>query len=167
MVRSDEIAQAQVGASVRVSTEDSFLVMRRLHGSELSGPAADGARRPIPLALPGVTPVPWAPCTIEARIDPQNEAPRDETIDRDKVVEPLFVRAPAPGDRFEPLGMSGKSMALADFFRGRRVPRLRRQNTPLVCDRLGIVWVAGHRIADRVKQTEDTERRLSLRMASE
>ena len=29
--------------------------------------------------------------------------------------------------------------------------------TPLLCDALGIVWVVGHRIADRVKVTEQTE----------
>ena len=29
---------------------------------------------------------------------------------------------PEPGDRFGPLGMGGKTMSLADFFRGRRVP---------------------------------------------
>ena len=34
----------------------------------------------------------------------------------------LVVRAPEPGDRFGPLGMGGKTMSLADFFRGRRVP---------------------------------------------
>ena len=66
------------------------------------------------------------------------------------------MRAAMPGDRFDPLGMGGKSMPLADFFRGRRVARQRRARTPLVCDQQGIVWVAGHRIAERVKQTTHT-----------
>ncbi len=47
-------------------------------------------------------------------------------------------------------------MPLADFFRGRRVTPERRARTPLVCDQVGIIWVAGHRIAERVKATEQT-----------
>ena len=106
----------------------------------------------------------WAACAIDSQIDPEPEVPRDETIDLDRVGKPLFVRPPAPGDRFDPLGMGGKSMPLADFFRGRRVARERRMRTPLVCDQLGIIWVAGHRIADRVKVFELTQHELSLRM---
>jgi tRNA(Ile)-lysidine synthase len=83
-------------------------------------------------------------------------------VDFDQVAAPLFVRAPLPGDRFDPLGMEGKSKALADFFRGRRVSRGSRARTPLVCDQRGIVWVAGHRLAERVKETSHTERRLWL-----
>jgi tRNA(Ile)-lysidine synthase len=69
-----------------------------------------------------------------------------------------------PGDRFDPLGMGGKSMPLADFFRGRGVALGRRARTPLVCDGQGIVWVAGHRIAERIKLTPGTTRRLSFRL---
>ena len=80
----------------------------------------------------------------------------------DRLVAPLWVRAPAAGDRFEPLGMEGRSTPLNDFFRGRRVPRDRRGRVPLVCDALGIVWVVGQRIAHRVRLTEATRRTLGL-----
>jgi tRNA(Ile)-lysidine synthase len=33
----------------------------------------------------------------------------------------------------------------------------------LVCDQIGIIWVVGHRIADRVKVSEKTRSRLGLR----
>ena len=75
---------------------------------------------------------------------------------------PLFVRTMNAGDRFDPLGMAGQSMALADFFRGRRVRRADRARVPLVCDQTGIIWVVGHRIADRVKMSEKTRRTLAL-----
>ena len=39
----------------------------------------------------------------------------------------------------------------------------RNVRTPLLCDAAGIVWVVGHRIADRVKVTEQTRRTLGLR----
>jgi tRNA(Ile)-lysidine synthase len=119
---------------------------------------------PIPLAMPGLTAVPWADCGIDAQFDPDRETTHDEMVDFDRICGLLSVRAALPGDRFDPLGMNGQSMPLSDFFRGRRVPRERRARTPLVCDQLGIVWVAGHRISDRVKQTEATRRILSLRL---
>ena len=92
------------------------------------------------------------------------DAARDETIDLDRIVPPLRVRSPVPGDRFEPLGMAGRGTPLNDFFRGRRVTPEERARTPLLCDELGIVWVVGHRIADRVKVTDQTRRTLGLRL---
>ena len=59
--------------------------------------------------------------------------------------------------------MGGQSMPLADFFRGRHVRREHRTRVPLVCDQTGIIWVVGHRIADRVKVTKKTSRTLGLR----
>ena len=62
--------------------------------------------------------------------------------------------------------MNGQSMPLADFFRGRHVRREDRRRVPLVCDQSGIIWVVGHRIADRVKVSEKTRRTLGLRWSS-
>jgi tRNA(Ile)-lysidine synthase len=102
-------------------------------------------------------------------------APRqgDEAIDFDRLTPAvtttgspiLWVKSPAEGDRFEPLGMDGKSMALSDFFRGRHVPLEDRRRVPLVCDKQGIFWVVGHRIAHRVRRTEQTQRTLTLATA--
>jgi tRNA(Ile)-lysidine synthase len=78
----------------------------------------------------------------------------------------LFVRGALQGDRFDPLGMGGNTMPLADFFRGRRVPPGRRERTPLLCDQAGIIWVVGHRIAERVKATRQTEHVLCLSVSS-
>jgi tRNA(Ile)-lysidine synthase len=91
------------------------------------------------------------------------KTPRAEIIDLERVSLPLVVRTAAAGDRFDPLGMGGRSMALADFFRGRNVRREHRGRVPLVCDQTGIIWVVGHRIADRVKVTKKTGRTLGLR----
>ena len=74
----------------------------------------------------------------------------------------LHIRGPRDGDRFDPLGLEGRTQALNDFFRGRGVAREDRARIPLVCDRLGIVWVVGHRIAHRVRVTEEATRRLML-----
>jgi tRNA(Ile)-lysidine synthase len=113
----------------------------------------------LALDVPGA--VAWGDGLIRTVLDPEN--PCDETIDLDRIAPPLVVRAAVPGDRFTPLGMGGRSTPLNDFFRGRRVTGKVRAQIPLLCDSLGIIWVAGHRISDRVKVTEATRRTLGLR----
>jgi tRNA(Ile)-lysidine synthase len=132
----------------------------------LSRPAPVEQRAQIPspnaavsLELPGVAP--WLDGRIIATLDP--DAPRDEVIDLDALAPPVCVRAPVAGDRFEPLGMGGQGTPLNDFFRGRRVPREHRGRVPLVCDRSGIVWVVGHRIAHHVRLTAASRRTVGLR----
>ena len=109
-----------------------------------------------------MTGVPWAGGKLDVRVDPRPGTIGGEMIDLDRVTLPLVVRTANAGDRFEPLGMAGQSMALADFFRGRRVRRADRARVPLVCDQEGIVWVVGHRIADRVQIRERTRSTLAL-----
>ncbi|HEV3165853.1 MAG TPA: tRNA lysidine(34) synthetase TilS [Isosphaeraceae bacterium] len=118
-------------------------------------------------------PVPGSVVWGEGRITAASDAEEsyDETIDLDRLTpflttdrKPrLWIKAPADGDRFQPLGMEGKSMALNDFFRSRHVSFDDRRHVPLMCDRGGIIWVVGHRIAHRVRQTDETKRTLGLR----
>ncbi len=85
-------------------------------------------------------------------------------IDRDRLELPLTV---GPGDldeRFDPLGMGGHKQALNDFLRGRRVPPSQRRGVVVVRDQRGIVWVVGHRIAERVKVTGATVNKIGLRL---
>jgi tRNA(Ile)-lysidine synthase len=160
-VTKDVPTRLDAGGHVEISADGAFVVLRRT-AAPVSAKRRSEFPEPIPLAVPGSTDMAWAGVSIEARIDPSPSAPGDETIDADLVSGPLLIRAPAPGDRFEPLGMGGQSMALADFFRGRHVPREQRARTPLVTDQQGIIWVVGHRIADRVKVSEKTGRTLRL-----
>jgi tRNA(Ile)-lysidine synthase len=123
---------------------------------------------PSALALPGEAT--WAGRRIVAEVDPDPGAPADERIDLD-AVDPfdhgsgphLLIGPGLPGDRFGPLGMGGKSMPMGDFLRGRRVSPADRGLVPVVRDRRGLIWVVGHRIADRVRRTESTRRILALR----
>jgi tRNA(Ile)-lysidine synthase len=164
LAQNRDIAPVEIGEHVTISTDRFFLVLRRSPPSVTasSGPSGE---KPIVLESPGLVLVPWASCRIEARMDLPPNVPDTELIDFDQVHFPLHVRAPAPADRFEPLGMGGSTTPLADFFRGRHIPRNQRARTPLICDQLGIIWVAGHRIADRVKRTEQTRRTVGLRLA--
>ena len=161
LVQNQEIPRVEVGARVEVSTEQFFLVLRRVP-SLASLSLAPEPPVTISLAVPGLTAVPWAKGAIEARIDPGPDDRSAEIIDLKQVSLPLIVRTAAVGDRFAPLGMDGQSMPLADFYRGRNVRREHRTCVPLVCDQTGIIWVVGHRIADRVKVTKQTGRTLGM-----
>jgi tRNA(Ile)-lysidine synthase len=161
LVQREEVPRVEIGAGVAASTEKNLLVLRRsTRAGQRVSPAVSAPGGPIALEVPGLAQVPWAGGRVAATLGPAG--PCDEAVDFDRLDGPLSIRAPRAGDRFEPLGMGGRSLPLADFLRGRHVPRERRASTPLVCDRRGIVWVVGHRIAERVKVAGSTRRRLGL-----
>jgi tRNA(Ile)-lysidine synthase len=165
LIGKKEVQPRVIGARVEVSSDGLFLVLRRL--PKTPAPVSSSITPvEIPLALPGRTEVPWAGCSIHAATGDVRTGDPAEVVDFDQVAGRLFVRRPAPGDRLEPLGMGGKTMVLADFFRGRRVPHELRTHIPLVCDQVGIIWVVGHRIAERVKATNKTEHVLSFSVSA-
>ncbi len=151
LARGGEASGVAIGEGISATARGRSLILRRT--TPVPPPEFD----PIPMECPGEAAIPWA----GGQIVVSGEA-GDEVVDYDQLVLPLFVRGPRPGDRFAPLGMGGRSQPLADFFRGRGVPRDQRALTPLLCDQFGIVWVVGHRIADRVRLTEATRNRIPL-----
>jgi tRNA(Ile)-lysidine synthase len=86
-----------------------------------------------------------------------------EAADADRIHFPLYVRTRRQGDRFSPLGL-GEEIKLKDFLINERVPHSVRDDLPLLCDRRGIVWVAGMRLSDTVRLSEHTQRVLMMRM---
>ncbi len=149
-----------VGAGVRGEVGGDVVTLSR--AAEVPAPVLPD---PVPLTIPGEAR--WMGGRIVADvIDPVDAAPASpfgERLDLDRLSPPLTVDAPRPGDRFDPLGLDGHSMPLADFLRGRQVPRGDRPRVPLVRDALGIVWVVGHRIAHRARLTDATRRIAALR----
>lgn len=158
LVRREAAGRVDAGCGVVALTGPVVFTLRR-EGSPSTRAVAPVPPEALPLVVPGSAD--WPGGRVVVTLDP--DEPRDEAIDLDRVFPPLWVRAPLPGDRFNPLGMGASETPLNDFFRGRGVARAARARTPLVCDRLGIVWVVGHRIAHRVRLTERTARRAGLR----
>ena len=67
---------------------------------------------------------------------------------------PLAVRSRLPGDKFRPLGQSGRKK-LQDFLVDRKIPREIRDSLPLVVDGDDrIVWVVGQSVAEDFRVTE-------------
>ncbi len=76
-------------------------------------------------------------------------------FDKDALIFPLVLRNYRPGDRFNPLGMTG-TQRLKKFFIDKKVPRTERMRCPLLLSRGKIIWVIGYRIDDSVKLTSST-----------
>jgi len=86
---------------------------------------------------------------------------RTVTLDWNKLAPPVSVRSIRSGDRFRPLGLKG-SKKVSDYLIDRKVPRVYRDEIPVVCDQKGIVWLVGYEIAERVRV--DTLTRKVLRI---
>ncbi|MFA5374231.1 MAG: tRNA lysidine(34) synthetase TilS [Dehalococcoidia bacterium] len=113
------------------------------------------------LKVPGVTLLPgW-----RVRADMVQAGERADgfiaCIDADASGLELTVRGRRPGDRFQPLGMSNMKK-LQDFMVDAKIPSTWRDRVPLVCSKDGIIWVAGWRISDSVKITDETIKTLRI-----
>ena len=85
----------------------------------------------------------------------------EEMIDPTRLEGPLVLRSRENGDRFWPLGAPG-GKTIGDFFTDAKVPAELRDRVGLVCDDLGIVWITGLRLAERVRVGPDTQQILKL-----
>jgi tRNA(Ile)-lysidine synthase len=71
------------------------------------------------------------------------------------------LRSWRKGDRFEPFGASG-SLKVQDLFVNRKVPRLLRDEVPLLASGNRILWVVGLRAAREGALTNSTARPLQV-----
>ncbi len=88
---------------------------------------------------------------------------RIAAVDAAKIEAALAIRARKPGDRIRPLGMEG-TLKVADLFVNHHVPQLARARWPLVVSRDKVLWVAGLRMSQDVRFTEETQEIVMLRL---
>ncbi len=87
-------------------------------------------------------------------------------LDLDKIKLPLIIRNWQDGDRFQPLGMNGKSKKVNQYLRDKKVS-LFEKSIVLVIESAGeIIWVMGYRADERFKVTTDTKRVLQLHLVN-
>jgi len=138
--------------TVRVTDERLTLTL-----ANVSASLADVA---VPLAVPGMAALPGIDWVVQASFD---ALPNAVMLDADAVsLDALTLRNWRQGDRVDPLGMGGRHKKVSDIFTDAKVPRMERHRVPIVADTQGIVWVVGYCIAERVKVTPVTRRRLYL-----
>ena len=117
------------------------------------------------LAVPGALSIPAIGMTLHCDVVDNPIAgrlPDDEAmIDADCVIGALRVRNVRPGDRIEPLGMSG-SKKLQDVFVDKKLPRRERARAAVVVDDERVLWVVGVVSSELGKVTESTTRAIHL-----
>lgn len=86
-------------------------------------------------------------------------------IDGSMVGEHLLVRTRRPGDRIQPLGMTGVKK-VQDIFIDNHVDRAARATTPLFCSETRCLWVAGACLDHQARLTSQTRRILRLSVLS-
>ena len=77
-------------------------------------------------------------------------------FDFDKLKFPLKVRSWEEGDRFKPLGMKGLKK-VSDFMIDQKIPLNLKRGVPVFVSGDDIIWLAGYRIDERFKITEETK----------
>lgn len=128
-------------------------------------PGAIAPIEPTLLEVPGAADL-GAAGRITATEAPPAPVPDDADtalLDLDSLALPLVVDAPRPGDRIRPLGLGG-TKKVGDLLTDEKVPERLRPATPVVRDSSGVVvWVAGVRIAEDAKVTDETTSAVALR----
>lgn len=85
-------------------------------------------------------------------------------LDLDKLILPLYFRSRRPGDSFVPLGMNGEKK-IKDFLIDEKVSRFERDSIPIIIDAEdNIVWLAGFRISENYKVTDNTDKVLTIKI---
>ena len=83
-------------------------------------------------------------------------------MDYEKLQFPLKLRHWKLGDRFQPLGMGGKTQKLQDFFSNRKLSRFDKEKVWILESNGEICWVVGHRVDERFKITSSTNQCLTI-----
>lgn len=91
------------------------------------------------------------------------EASNIEYFDLDYLPEKLEIRHIQDGDKFTPIGMTGR-VKLSDFLVNNKIPLLKKKDILVLTDRVNIIWVCGLRIADKYKITQNTKKVLKVEM---
>jgi len=163
VMRVIELAE---GKSKAADLEDNIRVVRHqdlmfVHRGKIKIPERE-------LKLKGKNPLPelrsYLKChnlQKEQAILREQKAGNKINMDFDRISPPVIIRNIRPGDRFVPLGMKG-SKKIGDWLTDRKIPRIIRDEIPVIADREGIIWLVGHQLADRVRINKATRKVLAV-----
>lgn len=118
------------------------------------------------LPLPGEREIPELGWAFRLSLIPRPKVLRPPSpyvayLDPGRIAPPLRVRTRRPGDRIRALGLEVEKK-LKSLLAEIGVPPEERDRWPLICDRRGIVWVVGGRIAAEYRVEEGAEKVLMI-----
>lgn len=82
-------------------------------------------------------------------------------LDYDKIYGNLIFRQKRDGDKIK-LAKTGMTKSLKKLFNEAKLSTWQRQNTPVLADESGVVWVSGFGADERAMVTEDTNKILTV-----
>lgn len=100
--------------------------------------------------------------------DKPASVPADEQtayINTAKLEQPLLLRRWKQGDYFYPLGMGMKKKKLSKYMVDKKIPLHEKENIWVLESNRRIVWVAGHRLDERFKVTDNTTEVLVVKIS--
>lgn len=120
---------------------------------------------PLPVSLPGTTPLPETAWVLESRILERwtmaevssPDHPWTGFFDAQMLDEPLVLRPRRRGDRLQPLGMEGHHLKVSELMINLKIPEPWRSHVPLLVAARKIVWICGRRIAESFKVRSSTQ----------
>jgi len=126
-------------------------------------------------AIPGSTPINqnWYLKIMELGIDEvrmiykKNEDSYSAYLDAELIERKIYMRKWRAGDRYYPLGLSGHSMKLSDFWINKGFPKRFRADWPLIFSNEKLIWVPGFQPAFDFRITEYTKRVIKLNVEEE
>lgn len=127
----------------------------------------------INLVIPGETKLnnSWILYTRVLKANPENLSsalsnpdPYEAWLDFDQISLSLCLRCRQSGDRFQPLGLAGKTQKISDFFINHKLPARARTGWPLLTSPAGIIWVPGYQIAHPARVTSQTKNILHVKL---
>ncbi len=158
---------------VRVERREGALQVVRAEGGARGREARRAAGPPegfcYPVEVPGEVWIRELDRTVRFEFvarpsrEAMREQPRAAFLDFDRICLPMSLRSLRAGDRMHPLGMGG-TKKMQDYFVDRKTPCDLRRRIPLLVDGRSVVWIAGERISERVRVTEETKMVLKAEM---
>jgi tRNA(Ile)-lysidine synthase len=136
-------------------------------------PLLEPGAAPVAVRVPGETLLPGSEWVLHAELLDRaalpagwqdNADPWRAYLDAQAAAGALWLRTRQPGDRFQPLGLGGHSVKLADFLTNQKVPHAARDRLPLLVGERGILWVGGQRSDGRCAVRTATQTVLLVRL---
>ncbi len=83
--------------------------------------------------------------------------------DRDAIQGELTVRRFKSGDRIQPFG-AHQTKKVQDVLTDAKISKTLKARLPLVCDELGVIWIPGVCLSERMRVTPETKQRVQLKL---
>lgn len=88
-----------------------------------------------------------------------------EQLNYNELIFPLKLRYWQLGDRFQPLGMNGKSQLVSDYFQQQKLSEFDKKRVLILENGDGrICWIVGFRLAEPFKLLADTKEILTIKL---